>query len=63
MNDLNMGVGDEVFMLGRFISHSGIQKNQPLARFGNIALMPDERILDGRKLRIEAYLGSGEKSG
>ncbi|MEP7286653.1 MAG: hypothetical protein ABI947_12900 [Chloroflexota bacterium] len=56
MNELNMGVGDEVFMLGRFISHSGVQRNQPLARFGNIAMMPGERVLDGRQLRVEAFL-------
>ena len=56
LTELNVGVGDEVFMLGRFIAHSGIQKNQPLARFGNIAMMPDERVLDGRGMRVDAYL-------
>jgi hypothetical protein len=56
MDELNMGVGDEVFMLGRFISHSGVQQNQPLARFGNIAMMPGDRVLDGRGLRVEAFL-------
>jgi hypothetical protein len=49
-------VGDEVFMLGRFISHSGIKRNQPLARFGNIAMMPGELVEDGRGMRVEAFL-------
>lgn len=56
MTELNMGVGDEVFMLGRFISHGGLQRNQPLARFGNIAMMPGEPVQDGRNLLVEAFL-------
>ncbi|HEX8166148.1 MAG TPA: hypothetical protein VF601_10215 [Beijerinckiaceae bacterium] len=56
MKELNIGVGDEIFMLGRFISHSGLQKNQPLARFGNIAMMPGEGVKDGRGLEVEAFL-------
>ena len=56
MAELNVGVGDDVFMLGRFISHGGIQQNQALARFGNIAMMPGEAVLDGRELRVEAFL-------
>jgi hypothetical protein len=43
-------------MLGRFVSHDGRQRNQPLARFGNIAMMPGERVMDGRQLLVEAYL-------
>lgn len=56
MAELNMGVGDEVFMLGRFISHGSLQLNQPLARFGNIAMMPGEPVKDGRNLLVEAFL-------
>jgi hypothetical protein len=56
MAELNMGVGDEVFMLGRFVSHEGVQLNQPLARFGNIAMMPGQPVKDGRELLVEAFL-------
>jgi hypothetical protein len=56
MKELNVGVGDDVFMLGRFIAHGGRQQNQPLARFGNIAMMPGEPVLDGRGLHVEAFL-------
>jgi len=56
MDELNMGVGDEVFMLGRFISHNSLQLNQPLARFGNIAMMPGQTVKDGRGLDVEAFL-------
>jgi len=39
------GVGDGVFMVGRFISHQGQAKNTPVVRFGNVAMMPLEPIL------------------
>ena len=43
-------------MVGRFIAHDGKEENQPLARFGNIAMMPRESVLDGREMLVEAYL-------
>jgi hypothetical protein len=39
---LGIGPGDEVFMVGRFISHEGKQKNTPTVRFGNISMMAHE---------------------
>lgn len=56
MAELNVGVGDEVIMIGRFGAHDGGQRNAPLARFGNIAMMPGEPVLDGRKMTVEANL-------
>lgn len=56
MEELNAGVGDEVFMLGRFVGHGSFKKLQPLARFGNISMMPGELVKDGRNLRVEAFL-------
>ena len=56
MQELDIGVGDDVFMLGRFIGHSGRQQNQPLARFGSLAMMDGERVKDGRDLLVDAYL-------
>lgn len=52
----NVGIGDDVFMLGRFLAHSAALRNQPIARFGHIAMMPDEPVHDGRGLKVEAYL-------
>jgi hypothetical protein len=37
----NLGYGDEVFLVGRLIAHSGRQKNTPVVRFGNISLGAD----------------------
>jgi hypothetical protein len=40
----NIGPGDEVFMVGRFINHEGRQCNTPSVRFGNLAMMPGEDV-------------------
>ncbi len=55
---LNVGPGDEAYMVGRFIGHGGRTANNPIARFGSISLMPDETELvrDGRQNDVEAYL-------
>jgi hypothetical protein len=37
-----IGYGDDVFMVGRLISHSGVQRNTPVVRFGTISLMADQ---------------------
>jgi len=36
----SIGLGDGVFMIGRFIDHAGEGTNYPAARFGNISIMP-----------------------
>lgn len=56
--ELNVGPGDDTFMIGRFSGHAGRSANNPVARFGNISLMPnrDDLVLDGRGRRVEAYL-------
>ena len=35
-----IGIGDDVFMVGRFIDHDGGPSNSPAVRFGNISVMP-----------------------
>ena len=35
-----INVGEDVFMIGRFIDHDGGPTNRPAARFGNISIMP-----------------------
>jgi hypothetical protein len=39
-----IGLGDECFMVSRFIAHDGHQRNTPSLRFGAIAQMPTEKI-------------------
>ena len=47
-----LGVGDDAVLIGRLISHSGVERNKPIARFGSIAMMADDEEpidLGGRK--------------
>lgn len=50
-----IGVGDEVFLTGLFRNHYGRDKNLPIVRIGNIALMPEEPISTSNGL-MDAYL-------
>jgi len=38
--DYDIGIGDDVFMVGRFVDHDGVATNRPALRFGNISIMP-----------------------
>jgi hypothetical protein len=55
----DIGPGDDVFVVGRFINREGKQKNIPSVRFGNIAQMPGEPLFldDGKEL--ECFLIEG----
>ncbi len=44
MLEYNIGIGDDTFVVGRFVNHDGVQRNQPSVRFGAIAQMPKEKI-------------------
>lgn len=51
----SIGVGDDTFMVGRFITHAGRQRNTPSVRFGSIAMMPFEKVKVGNYMQ-EAFL-------
>ena len=44
ITEKQIGTGDEVFLTGLFAHLSGSQRNLPIVRMGNIAMMPDEPI-------------------
>jgi len=52
----NIGVGDDVFLVGLFASHSGSKRNLPIIRVGNIASMPEEKVHTEEFGDIDAYL-------
>ncbi len=59
VGEYRIATGDEVFFVGLFSEHPGTDRNQPILRFGNISLMPDEKILvnvGDSTARIRAYL-------
>jgi hypothetical protein len=39
----NIGIGDDVFMIGLFVGHPGRNQNAPLARFGNISRLASDQ--------------------
>ncbi len=59
MQNEPIGVGNEVFLTGLFTEHTGQNKNLPIIRVGNIALMPDEPVsvqIMGVLEKMDAYL-------
>ena len=38
--EISLGIGEDVFMIGRFVDHDGGEINKPTVRFGHISLMP-----------------------
>ena len=55
IDEWDIGPGDDVFFVGRFMRHDGKQQNLPTARFGNISMLPLEPILHGRGHEVEAF--------
>jgi hypothetical protein len=51
-----IGIGDEVFLTGLFRSHFGKNRNLPILRIGNIAMMPEEPVKTNDFGLVEAYL-------
>jgi hypothetical protein len=44
MAKYDIGLGDETFMVGRFVNHEGIQRNSPSLRWGHISMLPSEPV-------------------
>jgi hypothetical protein len=51
-----IGVGDEVTIVGLFRSHAGNERNVPIVRIGNIAMMTGERVKTNYCNETDAYL-------
>ncbi len=56
MMQMNIGLGDEIFIVGLFKSHHGKQRNVPIIRIGNIAAMRDEPVWTEYCGFVDAYL-------
>jgi hypothetical protein len=52
----DIGIGDDTIMVGRFIGHDGKQRNTPSVRFGNIAMMPGDKIVATNGFEQESFL-------
>lgn len=57
LQEHNIGPGDDVFMVGRFVNYDGRQRNLPTVRFGSISMMPWEPVTHPtRGIVQESYL-------
>jgi hypothetical protein len=56
---LDIGPGNNVFMVSRVMSHSGKFLNTPALRFGNISMMPIEPVINADYLGQESFLVEG----
>jgi hypothetical protein len=58
-----IGIGDEIAVIGLFTRFPGTKRHFPIARIGNLAMLPSERIpLEGFD-PMEAYLAEGRSIG
>ena len=51
-----VGLGDEVFVVGLFRHHHGVRKNIPIVRVGNLAAMAEEKVSTKDFGLVDAYL-------
>lgn len=58
-----IGVGDDVFMVGRFIDHDGGPTNNPALRFGNISIMPSPIEQPTKKVRDSFFIDMHSRAG
>jgi Trypsin len=56
VTELQVGVGDEIAIIGLFRSHHGKEQNIPIARMGHIACMRHEPVFTAYGGYIDAYL-------
>ncbi|MFZ0884282.1 MAG: hypothetical protein WAN14_12860 [Candidatus Acidiferrales bacterium] len=63
IKDFDIGLGDELFIIGLFTRFFGITKLTPIVRTGNIAMMPEEKLPVEGFGDMEAYLAEGRSIG
>lgn len=56
INKVRIGVGDEVAITGLFRSHHGQERNVPITRIGNLAMMNEEPVKTRYCGYVDAYL-------
>lgn len=61
--DLGIGIGDELVIVGLFTKFHGKDRLFPIVRTGNLAMLPTERIPAEKFDDMEAYLAEGRSIG
>jgi len=58
-----IGIGDEIAIVGLFTAFSGKDRHFPIARIGNLAMLPTEKIPVKGFTPMETYLAEGRSIG
>lgn len=56
LDEYAIGPGDDCFMVGRLVGLDGRQRNEPVLRFGNLAMMPYAVLQPARRHHQESFL-------
>jgi hypothetical protein len=56
-----VGIGDQIMTIGLFARHTGIKRNVPLCRLGNLSVFPDE-LVPGVKVGIDFSTGDAKRA-
>jgi hypothetical protein len=63
IEEFQIGLGDELFIVGLFTGFFGRKRLTPIVRTGNIAMMPEDRVPVEGFDPMEAYLAEGRSIG
>jgi hypothetical protein len=63
IEEFQIGLGDELFIVGLFTRFFGRKRLTPIVRTGNIAMMPEDRVPVEGFDPMEAYLAEGRSIG
>ncbi len=63
IKQLDLGIGDEINVVGLFTRFHGSDKHVPIVRTGNVAMMPSERVPIEKNKEMDVYLAEGRSIG
>jgi hypothetical protein len=63
IKQLDLGIGDELSVVGLFTRFHGSDRHVPIVRTGNVAMMPSERVPVDKNTEMEVYLAEGRSIG
>ncbi len=63
LQEKNLGLGSDVYVIGLMAYHAGSKRNLPILRHGQIAMMDQERIRTATGFEIEAFVIEGRSIG
>jgi hypothetical protein len=56
LSEYDVGPGDDVFFVDRYVNHEGQQRNLPTVRLGIISMLPYEKVEHSRGTLVDSFL-------